>query len=77
MPFISSSAYADAIQTYAVKKENFFDELSNNIDFHGLFLRDSRVQNIVERFLLCEDIVPPSKGEYNWWESPNDSVRRV
>src|SRR5690348_17542274 len=36
--------------TTLFRSENFFDELSNNIDYHGLFLRDSRVQNIIGRF---------------------------
>lgn len=75
VPFKSSSIYAKDITTLAVKKENFFDEISNNLDFHGLFLKDSRVQNIVERFLNTEDIIPG--GIKNWWEVPNHSVRKV
>jgi len=49
VPFISSTAYKNSIPTLAVKKENFFEQ-SADLSFHGLFLRDSRVQNIITRY---------------------------
>lgn len=77
VPFVSSSIYAKDITTLAVKKENFFDEISNNLDFHGLFLKDSRVQNIIERYLTTEEATPKIDGLKDWWQVPNHSVRKV
>lgn len=77
VPLISSSIYAGEIKTLAVKKENIFDEVSNNIDFHGLFLNDSRVRNIMERYLLTEETDPKIDGLKNWWDTPNGSVRKL
>jgi pimeloyl-ACP methyl ester carboxylesterase len=77
VPFKSSSIYAKDIKTFAVKKENFFDEISNNLDFHGLFLNDSRVQNIIQRYFLTESANPKLSGLKNWWDTPNGSVRKV
>jgi hypothetical protein len=54
VPEISSTVFKGSIKTIAIKKENFFDQLSNNIDFHGLFLRDSRVLNIIFRFFKSD-----------------------
>jgi pimeloyl-ACP methyl ester carboxylesterase len=51
VPAISATVYKDHIKTIALKKETFLEELGNNVDFHGLFMRDSRVQNILERYL--------------------------
>ncbi|WP_412464097.1 lipase/acyltransferase domain-containing protein [Flavobacterium mekongense] len=77
VPFVSSSVYAKDITTLAVKKENFFDEISNNMDFHGLFLKDSRVQNIMERFFITEETTPKIEGLKDWWGVLNHSVRKV
>ncbi|HMI07860.1 MAG TPA: hypothetical protein VK528_09970 [Flavobacterium sp.] len=77
VPFVSSSIYAASIKTLAVEKQNFFEETSNSLDFHGLFLKDSRVQNIIERYLLCDDADPTIPNLKNWWETPDDSVKRI
>lgn len=77
VPFISSTIYKESIKTLAVTKENFFDESSNSLDFHGLFLRDSRVQNIIERYLTCEDANPEIEGLAHWYDTPNGSVERI
>lgn len=55
VPFISSTHFKDVVQTIVVKKDNLLNELGDNIDFHGLFLRDSRVQNIVLRYFTTEE----------------------
>ncbi|PJJ08789.1 lecithin:cholesterol acyltransferase [Flavobacterium sp. 1] len=77
VPFKSSSIYANEIKTLAVKKQNIFDEISNNLDFHGLFLNDSRVRNIIERYLTVEETNPVIKKLENWWDTPDGSVRKV
>lgn len=77
VPFKSSSIYSNDIKTFAVKKQNIFDEISNNLDFHGLFLNDSRVRNIIERYLTVEETNPVIKKLENWWNTPDGSVRKV
>lgn len=74
VPFKSSTIYSKEITTLAVKKENFFDQMSNNLDFHGLFLNDGRVQSIIERFLLDKE---NELGLNSWWNVTNRSVRKV
>lgn len=39
------------------------------MDFHGLFLNDSRVRNIIERYLLTDDPDPVIKKPENWWNT--------
>ncbi len=51
VPAISATVYKDYIKTIALRKETFLQELGNHVDFHGLFMRDNRVQNILERYL--------------------------
>lgn len=75
--------YKDTIKTIALKKESFLEELGNSIDFHGLFMRDSRVQNILERFLSTEAnaanvrngvLVPLTGKPANMWYPVADTV---
>ncbi len=54
VPAISATGYRDSIKTIGLIKESFLEELGTAINFHGLFLRDSRVQNILERYLSSE-----------------------
>lgn len=63
VPAISSTCYKDSIRTIAIQKESFLEELGNNIDFHGFFIRDSRVQNIIERFLKSSSNAAETDGE--------------
>ena len=87
VPFDSSTIYKDFIRTIEVKKETIFSELGNNVDFHGLFLRDSRVQNIITRMfddniqstLERDENINKLFGDRNkdWWESVGDSVKSV
>lgn len=83
VPYISSTIFKDAIRTLEIKKENFFDELSNNIDFHGLFMKDSRVQNIICRFFNSKSNAANATNEElsslrgkasNMWYSIGDTV---
>lgn len=87
VPFASSTIYKDSIRTIEVQKESLMEEFGNNVDFHGLFLRDSRVQNIITR--MFEDNIESALtrdkkinelfGSKNkdWWESIGDSVKSV
>ncbi|MCD0470360.1 triacylglycerol lipase [Flavobacterium sp. JAS] len=87
VPFDSSTIYKDSIRTIEVKKENLFLEFGNNIDFHGLFLCDSRVQNIINR--MFDDNIQTAftrdkkinelfgNKNKDWWESIGDSVKSV
>lgn len=86
VPFVSSTIYKDSIRTLEIEKENFFDELSNSIDYHGLFLRDSRVQNIIGRFFTTNanaantsnDDLSKLKGKSaQMWYSIGDSVKNL
>ncbi len=83
VPEISSTIYKDSIRTIGIKKENIFKELSTGIDFHGLFLQDSRVQNIVMRYFtspaeatnISNENLTSLKGKAaNLWFSVGDSV---
>lgn len=86
VPYVSSTIFKNAIRTLEVQKENFFDELSNSIDYHGLFLRDSRVQNIICRFFttasnaanVSADDLAKLKGKpAQMWYSIGDSVKNI
>lgn len=86
VPYISSTWFKDAVRTIEIKKEDFFDELSNSIDFHGLFLRDSRVQNIISRFFTTasdaansvnKDLTKLKGKSAQMWYSIGDSVKNI
>lgn len=73
VPIQSSTDCKNAITTFVVAKDSFLSQLGDNIDFHGLFLRDSRVQNIVSRFLTTEINLQIVKQD-SWWQSVGSSV---
>lgn len=85
VPFESATIYKDHIRTIEVQKENFFSQLGDNIDFHGLFLQDSRVQNIIIRMfndnvqsaLIRDKNINEIFGwkTKNWWESIGGTVK--
>ena len=86
VPYVSSTFFKDSIKTLEIQKENFFDELSNNIDYHGLFLRDSRVQNIIGRFFTTNanaanvsdsDLTKLKGRSAQMWYSIGDSVKNI
>ena len=86
VPYKSSTCFKDSVRTLTVQKENFFDELSNSFDFHGLFIRDSRVQNIIGRFFtssieaanVTKDDLTKLKGKQaQIWFSIGDSVKNI
>jgi len=83
VPAISATVYKDYIKTIALKKETFLEELGNNIDYHGLFMRDSRVQNILERYLSTNasaanvrngELAPLTGKPANMWYPVADTV---
>jgi len=86
VPYVSSTFFKDSVKTLEIQKENFFDELSNNIDYHGLFLRDSRVQNIISRFFTTNanaanvsdsDLTKLKGRSAQMWYSIGDSVKNI
>lgn len=87
VPIQSSTFYKDFVRTIIVKKENLFSELGDNLDFHGLFLRDSRVQNIIIRTLddriqstiIRDPNVNKQMGaaDRDWWDSIGESVKAL
>lgn len=87
VPYASSSYYKDSIKTLEVAKRSVFHEIANNVDYHGMFLRDSRVQKILFGFLVDEraaartlkgNSLAPLKGpKANWWQSISDSVKNI
>lgn len=74
VPFVSATCFSDKVLTLAVKKDDFFEEPSG-FSLHGLFLRDSRVQNIIKRYFLAEEGMPVSAGATEWWNSIGGGVR--
>ncbi|ESU28709.1 hypothetical protein FLJC2902T_13000 [Flavobacterium limnosediminis JC2902] len=87
VPFDSSTIYKDHIRTIEVQKEDIFSELGDNIDFHGMFLRDSRVQNIIVR-MFDDNVQTTLERDKNsnqilgwknkdWWESLGSSVKSL
>jgi pimeloyl-ACP methyl ester carboxylesterase len=84
VPFESSTIFKDSVRTIEVQKENLFAELGDNVDFHGFFMRDSRIQNILGRMfddrvlstLKRDKTVNALWGDENkdWWESVGTSV---
>ena len=85
VPVQSSTVYKDAVRTLLIPKRSVFHEVSDNIDYHGLFLRDSRIQNILIRFISDEQPARvPSRGNtiaaanrLTWWESAADGVLNI
>jgi pimeloyl-ACP methyl ester carboxylesterase len=86
VPYVSSTFFKDAVKTLEIQKENFFDELSNSIDYHGLFLRDSRVQNIIGRFFTANanaanvsdsDLTKLKGKPAQMWYSIGDTVKNI
>lgn len=57
VPQISSTWFSDVLTTIGVPKDNIVEELGDNLDFHGMFLRDSRVQNIITRYLTTPGFI--------------------
>lgn len=83
VPVPSSTVYKDSVKTLIIFKKGIFSEPTDNLDYHGLFLRDSRVQNIVQRFFtmnvlsakLREGALVTLQGPNpNWWKSIGDTV---
>ncbi len=68
VPYVSSTACSAFIKTYVVPKAKIFTEPIEQLDYHGMFLRDSRVQNIYTRFLTGK-----TNGS-NWYQSADNSV---
>jgi hypothetical protein len=86
VPQISSTLYKDSIRTITIEKDDLFSELSTNVDFHGLFLQDSRVQNIISRYFttpseaanMARSQLTPLKGRAaNMWFSIGDTVHNL
>jgi pimeloyl-ACP methyl ester carboxylesterase len=75
VPLISSSRFKKDITTLVVDKENFFEEPGSNFSFHGLFLKDSRVINIISRFFRTTSA--KSKRPGAWYDSIGSSAYRV
>jgi triacylglycerol esterase/lipase EstA (alpha/beta hydrolase family) len=69
VPFESSSFYCESLLTISVKKSIW--NISNDMSYHGLFLKDSRIQNIVNRHLLNDT------NQQNWWASVGGGERLV
>jgi hypothetical protein len=84
VPLVSAICYKDSIKTLLVPKLGVLHEVSDNVDYHGLFLRDSRVQNILFRFMneKLGAVALESKGTLtalkgknaDWWKSAVDNV---
>lgn len=69
VPEISATIYKDSMQTFIVEKDSFFNNPEDHIDYHGFFLKDSRVQNIVTRFMNV-----PHSPKGTWWKSIGNDV---
>ncbi|MEO6166227.1 MAG: hypothetical protein ABIO46_00670 [Chitinophagales bacterium] len=83
VPLPSSTIFKDSVKTLVVFKTGLLSEPTDNLDYHGLFLRDSRVQNILQRFFTMNVLSAKVKaGELttlrgpnpNWWKSIGDTV---
>jgi len=78
VPFQSSAAFVVSVRTLEVKVQNFFKEFGDAVDFHGMFLTDSRVQNIICRAL---DDSPGGisyrQNHPEWWKSLDNSVVNI
>jgi hypothetical protein len=83
VPLPSATVFLDVVKTLIVFKQNIFNEPTDNLDYHGMFLRDSRVQNIILRFFsmdvlsskVREGALATLRGpNANWWKSIGDTV---
>lgn len=83
VPLPSSTIYKDSVKTLIVFKKSLLSEPTDSLDYHGLFLRDSRVQNILMRFFTTnvlsskvrEGVLETLRGPNpNWWKSIGDTV---
>ncbi|MEP7128642.1 MAG: hypothetical protein ABI729_07235, partial [Chitinophagales bacterium] len=83
VPLPSSTVFKDSVKTLIVFKKGAFAEPTDNLDYHGLFLRDSRVQNILLRFFTMNvlsskvragALVTLQGPNPNWWKSIGDTV---
>lgn len=83
VPLQSAVVFKDSVKTLLVFKRGLFAEPTDNVDFHGLFLRDSRVQNIILRFfsqhvmaarVQAGELTTLRGPNPNWWKSLGDSV---
>lgn len=83
VPLPSATVFKDSVKTLVVFKKGLLSEPTDNLDYHGLFLRDSRVQNILQRFFTMNVLAAKVKaGELttlrgpnpNWWKSIGDTV---
>jgi hypothetical protein len=86
VPQPSSTIYKEAVKTLVLPKRNIFHELADAVDYHGLFLRDSRVQNILFRFILenrrvanVQDgtLAALAPDQANWFKSAGDGVDNI
>ena len=62
VPQISSTWFSNVLTTIGVPKDNIVEQLGDNLDFHGMFLRDSRVQNIIIRYFQGGNFVASDDG---------------
>jgi hypothetical protein len=83
VPLPGATVFLDVVKTLIVFKQNIFNEPTDNLDYHGMFLRDSRVQNIILRFFsmdvlsskVREGALATLRGpNANWWKSIGDTV---
>ncbi|MGB3074863.1 MAG: hypothetical protein WBB36_06060 [Chitinophagales bacterium] len=83
VPLPSSTIFKDSVKTLIVFKKGAFAEPTDSLDYHGLFLRDSRVQNILLRFFTMNvlsskvragALVTLQGPNPNWWKSIGDTV---
>ncbi len=63
VPLVSSTIYKDVIKTITVEKGSLFMEGLSTVNYHALFLTDSRVLNIVKRF------IKGNTGDDDWHKS--------
>jgi pimeloyl-ACP methyl ester carboxylesterase len=75
VPAVSANAYANDVLTFEVEQAGILQEPDTHLDFHGMFLRDARVRNIMFRFLLAPGLYPEASGNEEWWKSRSDDVR--
>ncbi len=69
VPIESSTFYSSNLLTIAVKKSIW--NIANDMSYHGLFLKDSRVQNIINRLFTNQT------ASANWWASIGGAERKV
>lgn len=83
VPLQSATAHKESVKTLVVFKKGLFSEPTDSLDYHGLFLRDSRVQNILLRFFTMNVMAAKVRAgalttvqgpNPNWWKSIGDTV---